>query len=488
MQHLRERAVRAGFAKICSQGGGLVIRFASFVVLARLLDPKDFGLVGMVTAFTEVLNVFRDFGLSAASVQSATVTREQASTLFWINLSIGAMLSLFALALGPLIAVFYHEPRVILITSVIAVSFVLSGATTQHWALLQRQMRFPALAAIDIVSFVIGAAIAIGMAASGYGYWALVAMIVSFPFTTMLGVWLAAVWLPGPPRRGTGIRSMIGFGGTMTLNSLVFHVTYNAEKALLGRYWGAEAVGIYGRAYQLIRIPTDSLNSAVGEVAFAALSRIQHDRQRVKRYFLKCYSAVIALTLPLTIACALFADELVHVVLGPKWNSAVDIFRILAPTILVFGVGNPLGWLLNALGRVDRLLKIGLVSAPLMIAGYVIGLPYGAVGVAAAYSVVMVLKVVPMSAWALRGTGISLLDLLREITRPLASSLAAAALAFGVDLIYGPMLSPFARLAAETTVFGATYLALLLFVAGQKSFYLDLFRALKAAPWREEAV
>jgi len=132
------------------------------MVLARLLDPKDFGLVGMVTAFTGILNVFRDFGLSAASVQRAVVTEEQTSTLFWVNILLGGFLTIVALALAPVVGAFYHEPRLFWITSVVAIGFVLNGAGVQHSALLQRQMRFTALVLIDIFSLMIGTAIAIG--------------------------------------------------------------------------------------------------------------------------------------------------------------------------------------------------------------------------------------------------------------------------------------------------------------------------------------
>ena len=196
---------------------------------------------------------------------------------------------------------------------------------------------------------------------------------------------------PGPPQRGVGIRSMMRFGGTLTLSGLIYYIATNFEKVLLGRFWGAEALGIYGRAYQLIRIPTDNLNTAVGDVAFSALSRVQDEPDRLRRYFLKGYSLVIGFTLPITVACALFANDMVLVLLGPKWKEAAAIFRLLAPTMLVFAILNPLGWLLNAIGRVGRSLKIAFVLAPLMITSYIIGLRYGPQGVAFAYSAVMVL-------------------------------------------------------------------------------------------------
>ena len=116
------------------------------------------------------------------------------------------------------------------------------------------------------------------------------------------------------------------FGVTLTLSSLVNYVAYNAEKVLIGRFWGADAIGIYGRAYQLVNIPTEQLSSAVGEVAFSALSRLQDDPIRLRRYFSKGFSLLLGLALPITIACVLFADELVFVVLGPKWKERRRLF------------------------------------------------------------------------------------------------------------------------------------------------------------------
>src|SRR5262249_238989 len=151
---------------------------------------------------------------------------------------------------------------------------------------------------------------------------------------------------PGRPRRDTGVRSMLRFGGTITLNGLIVYLAYNLEKVLLGRYWGAAALGFYGRAYPLINIPTENLNSAAGGVAFPALARIREDPVRLRSYFLKGYSLVLGLTLPITIASALLADDMILVLLGPKWNGTATIYRLLAPTISIFALINPLGWLM----------------------------------------------------------------------------------------------------------------------------------------------
>jgi len=187
---------------------------------------------------------------------------------------------------------------------------------------------------------------------------------------------------------------------------------------------------------------------------------------------------VLALTVPITVACALFADDITLVLLGPKWTAAAPIFRLLAPTILAFAIANPLFWLLSSLGLVGRSLKMSLVIAPVMIISYLIALPYGPRGVAFAYSTAMVLWVIPLVVWAVRGTAISAGEILLTAGRPMASAVVAAGLAFGFQILCGSLFPPLARLVLETAVLAISFLAVVLFAAGQKGLYLDVFRGL----------
>jgi PST family polysaccharide transporter len=178
--------------------------------------------------------------------------------------------------------------------------------------------------------------------------------------------------------------------------------------------------------------------------------------------------------------CALFADDLIAVFLGPKWIAATAIFRLLAPTILIFALINPLAWLLLSTGLVRRSLHIALVIAPLVITAYVIGLPYGPKGVALAYSTVMMLWVVPHIAWCVHGTVVSFRDIVGVVRRPLLSGCTAAAFAFGAQLLYGPLLSPLPRLVIGVIALFGAYLGMLMYVMGQKAFYLDLLRGMRS--------
>jgi PST family polysaccharide transporter len=281
---------------------------------------------------------------------------------------------------------------------------------------------------------------------------------------------------------------MMRFGGTLTLNGLVFYLAANLDKVLLGRFCGVEALGIYGRAYQLTNIPTDSLNSAAGGVAFAALSRLQREPARFRSYFLKAYSLILTLIVPITAISALFAPEIVRIFLGAKWVSAGPVFRLLAPITFAFAVLSPTGWLLAACGRVGRTLRMALVMTPLLFLGYVIGLHWGPQGVATGYSTVMLLIVLPLIAWAAHETPVSFKDLLEAISRPFLSGAVAVVVVGLLHFFYGAYLAPLPRLISGIAMIGLIYVSMLLYVMRQKHFYFDVVRSLIQPPSADESL
>jgi len=475
-ENLRQQTTRGGVISIVAQAGKFAVRTGSMVILARLLAPDDFGLVGMVTAFTGFLALFKDAGLCMATVQRDHVTEEQMATLFWVNMAVGVALAMLTVVLAPLLASFYHEPRLTWVTVALAVGFIFSGASSQHQALLQRNMRFGALAIVEMISLVLTTAVSVGMAFAGMKYWALVGMATGLSALNAVGLWVAANWIPGRPRLRSGVRSMLQYGGTITVNSVVAYLMYNAEKVLLGRFWGAVTLGVYGRAYQLINLPTDNLNTVLGFVAFPALSRVQGDPERLRKYFLEGYGLFLSLVMPITVACALFSVDIVRVLLGPKWNEAANIFRLLSPTILSFAIINPLYWLMLAQGQAVRSLKIALMIAPIVILGYVIGLRHGPEGVALGYSTAMMVVVIPSVLWAKHGTLITGVDILRATLRPFVCVIAGVVAVWAASQMLGHIGPVFLRLVVSNIILFGVYVLCLLFVMGQKERYFQLVR------------
>jgi O-antigen/teichoic acid export membrane protein len=475
---LKRRSVRGGAATVLGQGFSMAVQIASTVVLARLLSPADFGLQGMIVTLTGFFSLFKDAGLSVATVQKENLTHEQASTLFWINLAVGGALTILVAAMGPLLVAFYKEPRLLLVTAASATTFLFNSIAVQHRALLERGMRFAAAAKIDLLSLTVGAGIGIGMAARGFGYWALVGQAVSTPIVSAAAAWIALPWFPGKPSGAADVRAMVRFGGTVTLNSFVVYLAYNTEKLLLGRFWGAAALGIYGRAYQLANLPIQQLTSSVGSVAFPVLSRMQGDAERFRRSFLKFLSVLVSLTVPIVVACALFAEGIVWVLFGQKWMGVAPVLRLLAPTVLVFALVNPFYWFLLASGRAARSLNIALLIAPVVILGVVAGLRHGPTGVALGYSIAMALLVVPLVGWSKHGSGITTFAYWDSIQRPLISGVIAGVAGWLVKVCAASVLGPISLLALELTVSFAVYSGLLLFVMGQKRLFADLLSQL----------
>jgi O-antigen/teichoic acid export membrane protein len=468
------KSVRGGAAIVLGRGAGLALAIGTTLILARLLSPADYGLQAMVLTLVNFCSLFQDAGLSSATVQRETLTNDQISTIFWINVALGMLLTILVAAASPLLVSFYKDPRLLWITVASSSAFFFNSLAIQHRSMLNRALRYTANAKIDVVAALIGSAIAIGMAALGFGYWSLICQNISLALVQTIAAWFALRWVPAKPRWTPEIRSMLRYGGTVTLNGFVVYIAYNAEKVLLGRYWGAGPLGLYGRAYQLSNMPVQQATDSFAAVAFPTLSRLQGDRQRLNRAYLKAHSLVVSITVPAVIACALFADEIVRIMLGPKWSGAAPIVRLLSPTMLVFALMNPMSWLLRATGLVERSLKIAVFIAPVVILAVLAGLRYGPNGVAIGYSTAMVLLFIPLIAWAKHGTGVTNRDYWDAIKRPLVAGLFAGAAGWFAQYALRNSLPPLPLFVLGLSVLGVIYLGILLFVMGQRAEYADL--------------
>lgn len=468
------KSVRGGAANVFGQGFGMALQIGTTIILARFLSPADYGLQSMVLTLTAFFSLFKDAGLSVATVQRETLTHEQASTLFWINVALGVFLTIVVAASSWLLADFYKDPRLLWLTVASSTIFLFNSLSVQHKALLDRAMRFSTSVKVDIVTASIGAIIAVGMAALGFGYWALICQNISLPIVGTIATWIVMPWLPGRPRWTSELRSMVRFGGTVTLNSVVVYIGYNTEKILLGRFWGAAPLGLYTRAYQLASLPVQQLIGAVHGVAFSALSRMQGEVKRLQRAYLKSLSLIVSLTVPVVISTAVFSNEVVLIVLGAKWMAVAAILRLLSPTVLVFALINPFSWFLRATGRVGRSLKMAFMITPVVILGISLGLRNGPTGVAIGYSSAMILLFVPVVAWAMHRTGITALDYWDAVKRPLISGVLGGVVGWLVKFGLHGSLSPLITLAIGLSLSFVVYAGTLLFVMGQKEFFVEL--------------
>jgi len=420
---LKRLSVRGGAATFAGQGTKFVMQFASTVILARLLTPADFGLIAMVMAVTGFIMVFKDLGLSMATVQRAEINYDQVSTLFWVNVAISIILMLVTLSLAPAVAWFYNDSRLIAITSTLSIAFIFGGLTVQHQALLRRQMRLAAVAIIDVAAMAAGILTAVFCAWVGFGYWALVWMQVATAGVNAVGVWIANGWRPGWPVRHSGVRAMLRFGGYLTGFSFVNYFARNLDNVLIGYFCGAQPLGLYSKSYSLLLLPIGQIVAPMTSVAVPALSKLQHEPESYRRYYLKALGLIAYFTFPLVTAIAVLSTELVNLFLGAQWLDAVPIFTILAVAALFQPVGSTVGWIYVSLGQTRRMFVWICIAAPLIVLSFLIGLRWGPVGVASCYAICNIVLFYPQFAFALKFSPIRVRDAFLILYHPLVLSI-----------------------------------------------------------------
>lgn len=409
---------------MAAQAAGFFLHMGSTVVLARLLTPQDFGLIAMVTAVTGFVTKFKSMGLSMATVQKAEINHGQISTLFWINvvLSLGVMMVIAALA--PAIAWFYNEPRLTWITLALAGAFIFGGLTVQHQALLRRNMRFGSLALIQIISMAAGIATAIVSAFHRAGYWSLVLMQLATAITGAIAVWVVCGWRPGLPVRRSGVREMLAFGGYLSGFSFMNYFARNADNLLIGKFCGSGPLGLYSKAYGLLMLPLRQIKGPISAVAIPALSRLQDDPERYRRYYYRAMNTIAFITMPLVVMLAAMSHEVVTIVLGKQWTDSAIIFKVLAFAAVFQPIWSALGWIYVSLGQTKRMMRWGMAMVPLIVLSFVIGLPWGGLGVATSYTVCYLSLILVPSFWyAYRYSPVNLTGLFRSIRCPLVLGL-----------------------------------------------------------------
>jgi PST family polysaccharide transporter len=472
LRNLGQRAVSGGCTVAASQAIKFFLNLASAMVLARLLAPAEFGLVAMVLAATALLELFKEAGLSTATVQRETISQQQVSNLFWINLGLSACMTVACMALSGPLAWFYQDSRLTGITTALSFTFVITGSTVQHRALLTRQMRFRALAAIEIVSTVTGAALACYMAWSALGYWSLVAMQLCTVLVSSVMTWRIARWTPSGPRCTAGLTSLLHFGAHLTAADLTARTARAFDAVLVGRLFGAEALGIYSRASILTR-PLDQLMAPINAVVIPVLSRLQSDPERYRRTHLLACDLVALVTFPVMAEFLALSAPLVRVLLGDGWEDAIPLFAAFALAEMSQPLVHTASWLFVSQGRGADLFRTFVPLSVLTIASFLAGVPWGAQGVVLSFAIYAILIRLPILYYmaGLRGP-VGMLDLWKSLIHHLPCWVAVYAGTASVRLLvsdHAPLVQ--LLLATPTGVLIAIAMILLLRRPRESAYY-----------------
>ena len=423
---LKKKSLYGGLYTAIGQSISFVIRLGSTAVLARLIIPEHFGLLGMVTALTAIAEQFKDLGLSTATVQKKDVTHEQVSTLFWINGFIGASIMTMVCCCSKLLASFYADDRLIWITVGISTSFFWGGLTVQHQAILFRKMHFFRSSAADIGASFLSTIIAIVLAFKGYGYWALVWGLMSRSFFSAIGTWIVCPWLPGLPARNARIGEMIKFGRDLSGFNLIVFFADNLDQILIGRIFGPRPLGFFRQAYNLAMFPIGYLTYPVNSVLQPALSILQNDALRYRQYYVKTLKLLSFVNMPLMVFLFLNGKNIILFVLGEKWIEAVVIFKIFTLAGFIRPVLNTAGIVMISLGKTKKNFVLGLVNSIAIIVAISIGVRWGSVGVAAGHVIENYLMLFPFLYFASKDSPIEMELFISSILPSIIASLVMA--------------------------------------------------------------
>ncbi len=482
LRDLKGRAVRGGAITLTSQPVKFLLNLGSVVILARILVPEDFGLVAMVVVVTGFMGMFKDIGLSMATVQKKDITNEQISTVFWINVALSALLTAVIAALAPVLVWFYGEPRLFWITIALSAGFMFQGLAIQHQALLRRNMRFGKVVGVGITSQVVSIAAAVVAALYGAGYWALVVKALVAPVIWSLGMWVMCPWAPSLPVRGSGVRPMISFGLNFAGSQMFPYLTRNVDKMLIGWYWGAAPLGFYQKAYGLLLMPVRQITPPIGSVMMPALSRLQDKPARFISYYKKTIMMMTAMGMPLVAFCFVAADEVILLFLGSQWTDSIPIFRALIGAAFAGTFNIAMGLVYVPFGKTDRLLRWNIFNGALNVLTFVIAVPHGMIAVALAHSIVSVLSRPFALAYCYRHTPMKLRYFGEAIAIPASASILSAAatfLAAGHLLPEGMHLA--LRLALMLLFYMACYALLWITLPSGRQNLLDIKQVIQGA-------
>jgi O-antigen/teichoic acid export membrane protein len=435
---LQQHAVSGVKWSSVSQFGQQGLQIITVVILARLLKPSDFGLVGMATIVIGFGALFKDLGTSAAVIQRKILSEELLSSIYWINTGFGFFVTVTIYLISPLVADFFQETRVEPLLQTLSLIFFISGLSILQQAILERELAFSKLAKVEIIAALIGSFVGISSAMLGYGAWSLVYQTLAVALVTTVLLWTASSWRPKLFFHWKEVKAISSYSLNLTGFNIFNYVVRNTDYLLIGKFLGAKNLGYYTLAYQIMLYPLQSISSVIGRVMFPVYSTIQDDIARFRNAYLKVGGAIALVTFPMMFGLWGLVEPFVLTVFGPQWDPVILLLAILAPAGMIQSVGTTVGSIYQAKGRTDWMFRWGVAAGMIFISAFLIGLQWGIVGVAAAYTIASLLLAYPNFAIPFRLIDLSMGNLYDALWRPFAASLIMLAGILALRLFLPP--------------------------------------------------
>lgn len=392
-ESLTQQASRGALWILSSNIAVSGISFVGTAILARLLTPKDFGLLGMANLVTGAVALFGRFGLGAAIVHKKDVSHQDLSTAFWANTAAGTILALTCVLISPLAALFFGEKVVMWVLIALAMNFVLTAMCSVHSTLIYKRIEMKPLAVVEIASRSIRVGVMLVAAFAGLSFWSMVLGMIVERFFKTLAFFVIERWRPTFFFSVQRFKEMFRYGRNLFFGGFVGYLDQNIDFILTGRLLGAELLGYFQMSYNLPTLLRQYLNDSVGVVSFPVFCKIQDDNERLVRGVTKIIRFIAVGVLPILAGLSLTAHDFILIVYGKKWLPAVAPMQILCFGAALTSINTVISPLFNAKGRPDIDLKWSLLRLPAMILAVFIGVELGGlVGMAWGETIVEVLS------------------------------------------------------------------------------------------------
>jgi len=356
------------------------IQFVISIIMARLLMPAEFGILGMIAIFINLSQLLIDSGLTLSLLRSAELDQRDYSTVFFFNLAGSFFFYMLIFFFAPLISSFFHQPSLVLISRVVALSFLINALAGVQNTLLTKQLDFKKLMLIQIPSLILSSIIGIGMAAKGFGVWSLIIMQLTGSLFTTIQLWLYSSWRPSLLFSVDRFKYHFAHGYKMTAANLINSVFDEVYSIIIGRSYSAAQLGYYTRANSVKQLPVVNLSSVLSKVTLPIFAEIQNEPERLRNAYKTIMQQVIFWLAPLLTGMAVLAEPLFRFLFTEKWLPSVPYFQLLC----IVGILHPLhSYNINILqvkSRSDLVLKLEIIKRILMVMGIAIALPFGIYG------------------------------------------------------------------------------------------------------------
>lgn len=438
-KELKKKVKHGLYWNFINQIGNQVIFLAFSVYLARLLSPSAFGVIGLVTIFSNFAALFIDFGFGAALVRRKDVTQTDLSTVFWVNLGVGLLLYILFFVSAGLIASFYNREELKPLVRVVTLSFIFSALTSVQSSILTKRLDFKRKTIISFISLAIGYTVAFYFAFKNYGYWSLVYQTITSSLVSLAILWFQSSWRPSFVFSLKALKQMFGFGMGVVADNAFTYWTRNADNFLIGKILGSASLGVYTRAYSLMMLPLKNISSVITKVMFPAFSAYQDNIPEVQKMYLKTTRLIAFITFPMMIGLAIVAEPFIFTFYGHKWAEVIPILQILSVLGAFQSILTLNGSIYNSMGKSVLAFKVSSILSLLLIIGFLVGLKLnGLLGLTWAYFIIAGLGSLPILSKALELISLSLKEIYNNMR-----AIVIATFIMGIFLLFLNLLINF---------------------------------------------